>query len=717
MGEFLTTAVLGAVVGSLFALLAFGIVLTYRTTGIFNFAQGAMGMLFAFVFFQLTQGGRVFFLVGSYEQTWTLPVVVALPLTVLVLAPLSGWFLDRILFRRLRTAETHIQIVSTIGLLIAIQGVVAFVWTSSSALRPTPVFPTDLVQVGTFTTPVSRFLTLGLIVMLAVGLLVFLRRAHLGVQMRAVVDRADLAELMGINSARVSSISWGLSMAFAALAGILITPELGGSLDIQALPFMVVPATAAAIVGALRSLPITLLAGVGIGIARTASAIYLEDVTGAVIQATIPFMVLFVALLLPFDWREVRPAVGGGGAGADGGSKPKPFGPGALIATGVGLLVLPLLPFVRSLEFELARVPAYAIMLLGLVVLVGYAGQISLAHASLAGIGAFVAARLVADAGVPFLLAALIAALITVVPAVLLAWRATRLSPLFLGLATLAFGSLVDAIVLNVPSVTNNFAGVPFSRPAILEGPYALYVAGLVVFGLFALVLRNVKVGATGLALVAMRDSSVAAAGTGQSLARLKLIVFSLSALIAGIGGAMIAGTINRASPTDYLTFLSLIFLAVVVVGGVRTPTGALVGAALFVLTPELLPAFFEWLGGSIGVEFQNAQELRNVFFGAAAIGLANNPGGITAQSRAGWNATIGRLLDRGGPATPSSVAASKPFPTHGTWSPAAALDRGLDGMTRKELYAIAQQRDIPGRSSMSREELIEALRYEVPVG
>src|ERR1700730_5669143 len=129
MGLFLFTLFLGIVLGSIYALLAFGLLLTYRTSGVFNFAQGAFGMFFAFVFFQLTQGGAMSFVIGTYTQRWRLPGAVALPLVVIVLAPLFGWLLEAVLFRKLRIAGSIVQVVATIGLLILLTGAASVIWT------------------------------------------------------------------------------------------------------------------------------------------------------------------------------------------------------------------------------------------------------------------------------------------------------------------------------------------------------------------------------------------------------------------------------------------------------------------------------------------------------------------------------------------------------------------------------------------------------------
>lgn len=669
MVEFIQALITGGVVGSLLALLAFGIVLTYRTTGIFNFAQGALGMLFAFLFFQLIDGGRVFLLVAVWEGAPTVPVWVALPLVVLIIAPALGWLLDRILFRHLRGAETHIQIVSTIGLLIAVQGLVAMVWTGTPDISPHDIFPAANLRVGSFTTPLSNFWTMAIAVGLALGLVVFLRSTRTGVRMRAVVDRPELAELVGVDSARVSALSWALSTSFAALAGILVAPVVSASFDLNTLTLLVIPATAAAVVGRLEHLLLVLAGGVAIGVGQSLSQVYGGNTVGPVLQATLPFLVLFGALLLPIDWREVRTEVVQRTAAAREVAVSRRWRIGAAVGLAV-VLILPsdvrlgwpaaldwpplswipaatngVLGWFGQFQPQFARVPGVAVAFLGLVVLVGFAGQVSLAHASLAAVGAITAAHFVADLGFPFLLSALIGGLVAVIPGVILAWRAVRLSPLFLGLATLAFAALMTQLMFNVGPLTDGTRGVRFARTAVLAHPYHYYLAGMGVFLLGALMVRNVRRGSIGLALQAMRDSEVAIRGAGASTVRLKVAVFSLAAFLAGVGGALFAGSGELVEPTAYIELFSLLFLALAVIGGIRYTRGALIGAGLLVLAREMLPVVTDWLSRQLGaVSFHNIDQLPNLLFGVGAIGLATNPGGVVEQSRDGWERFVERL-------------------------------------------------------------------------
>src|SRR5207247_1066406 len=199
MDALISTLFLGAVFGCIYALLAYGLVLTFRTSGVFNFAQGALGMFFAYVYFQLQQGGSMNLVVGVYDMRWHLPVGIALPLVLLVLAPLFGALLEAALFRKLRDAGAVVQIVATIRLLVS---------------------------------------------------------------------------------------------SFAALAGILIVPFFG-SLDTTTLTFLVVAATAGAVLGKLESLPLTLAGAVGVGIAQLLAQKYIHGELGRELRPSIPFLVLF----------------------------------------------------------------------------------------------------------------------------------------------------------------------------------------------------------------------------------------------------------------------------------------------------------------------------------------------------------------------------------------------------------------------------------------
>jgi branched-chain amino acid transport system permease protein len=310
---------------------------------------------------------------------------------------------------------------------------------------------------------------------------------------------------------------------------------------------------------------------------------------------------------------------------------------------------------------QIELVPAMALIFLSLVLVSGYAGQISLCQASLAGFGAFVAAHLVADQRMSLFLAAAIAGLATVPLGAILAWRATRLPPLFLGLATLAFAALMDQAVLTNQRFAHGLVGIPFHRPHLVSGDRAYYLFTLAVFALAALLATNLRRGRNGLALMAMRDSPVGLASVGASVVRLKLVSFCLSAFLAGAGGALFAGARGFANSADWLTPMSELFLALAVIGGISRWPGALLGAAFY----ELWPVVFHQPVFVHNVVFKavfhgELEALLPVFFGLGAIGLAQNPNGVVEQTREGLADARARWRARTAAAPVPAIAADR---------------------------------------------------------
>jgi branched-subunit amino acid ABC-type transport system permease component len=642
----LTTLFLGAVVGSIYSLSAFGLVLSYRASGIFNFAHGAIGMLAAYVYYQLVQGGRVGLVRFDYDQTWHLPTGVALVAVVAILAPAFGWFLDSVLFRRLRDAGEVVKVVATIGLLVSLQGLAGVMWGAGTTLTPTSIFSTRVLAAGDFRAEVEQIATILLTVALAVVLVVFLRYAPLGVRMRAVVDNADIAELSGIDSRRVSGTSWAIGASFAALSGILLAPFFG-SLDPVTLTFFIVAATAAAIAGRLRSFPLTLAGAFGIGMSQLLVQRYAPNDVARQLRPSIPFIVLFGLLFLP-QWRR-RPS--------DRWTVPplppvlKGLSPrDAATRIGIVATVAIVAPFVvgDAWQLHLSRVPAVALIFLSLVVVCGFGGQVSLCQAALAGFGAFVAAHLVADWSVPFFLAVVIAGLATVPIGVFLSFRAANLSPLFLGFATLAFGAVMDEVVFSNGRFSGGLSGIYFERPSFAQSPRVYYLAVLGIFGVVALLVQNLRHSKTGLAFGAMRDSEVGLGALGVDVARLKLTAFSISAMLAGMGGALLSAADNVATPFTYFKFQSLLFLTLAVVGGIGSWLGAFAGAVIFQLIPPFVHESFVSDNVVTRAIFRDQLEaLLPVFFGLGAIGLAHNPHGLVEQIRVWFTPRERRRVER----------------------------------------------------------------------
>jgi branched-chain amino acid transport system permease protein len=285
LANFLTYTILGLVVGCIYALSATGLVVTYTTSGIFNFAHGAFGMIAAFCYWELT-------------VHWHWPALPALLVVVLVGAPLFGGVVERVLVRPLEGASLDVNLVVTVGLFVFLIGLANVAWNPSKTTRTLPeLLIGHKVKIFLVYITFHELIVVITTVVVAVALRLFFARTRTGIAMRAVVDNRDLAEMTGARPARIGQLSWALGAALAALAGVLLAPLQ--QLNIAVLTLAIVAAFPAAVVGRLRSLIGTAAGGLGIGLAVTYAVGYLP-VGGFLskIQGAIPMVVLFVAVIV-----------------------------------------------------------------------------------------------------------------------------------------------------------------------------------------------------------------------------------------------------------------------------------------------------------------------------------------------------------------------------------------------------------------------------------
>ena len=438
------------ITGAVFAIAASGLVVTYSTSGVFNFAHGALGMLCAYIYWDL----RV-----NDHHHWPLlpkgplPAPLALGIVLLVVAPLIGALLYRVVIRGLQGTSEIVKLVVPISVLLAIIGLANWVWKPDRPHSIQPFFGADHKVTLFGVVMLWHDVTILLVaVALALTLRVLLFRTRVGVSMRAVVDDRPLLELNGARPDRVSLVSWMIGVSLSALAGILITPFQGGSLSSTLLTLLVINAFAAAMFGRLRSLPLTFVGAVVLGFA---TRLAFERPTGLMpktfdwsgsLRLAVPMILLFVVLLvLPQDRlrgaivyrtreRFALPSMTDAAAGA------------VALVVGVFLLTRIMTP---SALLTLSDALAASIILTSLVLLVGYAGEVSLATMAFAGIGATVLYHHVghdATSRAGFAAFAVAIAATALVGAVI-AMPALRLRGLYLGLATAAFSIGVEQMV------------------------------------------------------------------------------------------------------------------------------------------------------------------------------------------------------------------------------------------------------------------------------
>ncbi|MHB1710585.1 MAG: ABC transporter permease subunit, partial [Acidimicrobiales bacterium] len=456
------------------------------------------------------------------------------------------------------------------------------------------------------------------------------------------VDNPDLADMVGVHGDHVRRMAWILSTMFAALVGILISPSQG--LDVNELVLVVIYAFAPAVLGRMVSLPLAYIGGLGLGVVVSLLSKYSNSGTAADVEAALPYLALFALLvILGSRLKEVgassrRLAVsahaGAAGAGRAPAARRRVHRAArwrggldrnlALGLGGLGLAVLvPLaVPGPRLIDITFAFV--YALIALTLVVLTGWAGQISLAQFSFVGVGAFTAGHLSGAHGQHFLLAVVVGMAIAVPLGILVGLPSLRLSGLYLALATLAFALIMDDIVFNRSDVSGGLTGITVPRPRIFgisfagrAGFYELVVAAFGVAAIGAYALRS---GPIGRRLHILRDSPLAASTLGVNLTVTKLVVFAACGMVASLGGALYGSLQQAITPIDFMWSTSLALLLLVVLGGRSVISGALIAGAVYGIQQLPIPAS---VGGIIPLAIA-----------AGVVALAQEPEGTVALTR-----------------------------------------------------------------------------------
>jgi branched-chain amino acid transport system permease protein len=638
MTELIGYIIRGIPFGCVFGLVAVGVVLAYKTSGVFNLAFAAQAFLSAAVFYDLRK-----------EDGWD--ILPAFLVAVVLVAPLVGLILDRFLFRYLRGAPTVAKLVTTLGLLVAIPEIVKLWFGRDVKYAPPTIWPWgdfELVHPLGKDYPIWGYeaATVIITVIVVVGLTLLLRYSAVGLRMRAVVESPRMTSLFGINANRVSAFSWALSSFIAGLSGVLIAPVFAEIL-VRDFTALLVAGIAAAAFGMLTSIPLALAGGLFLGILQGILAGYLPagSIVANGLRPSLPFVMLFVLLLLLPGVRR-RTEIVDPLSGVD----PPPPGlaaeersRGLTIATwavGVVVVLVGLVLTVTALDAFwvgiMTQAVIFSVIFLSITVITGMGGQISLAQATFAAVGGFTTAQLFHRLDVPVLVSLLAGTLLAALVGAILAIPVLRLGGIYLALATLAFALMFDSILVPIDWIGGRGVPTPAPRPEFINDDHAFFLFCVVVLTIVGTLVILVRRGTTGKYLDALRGSETAAAAVGISATRSRVIAFALSAGIAGLGGGLITLFEEQANYTgNFVPFLGLFWLLLVVTLGVRTVEGAIQAGLAFVLFPELLKA--------IGLP----SELQYVLFGLAAFNFAKHPEGLVEAGKRQQLAAIQRWLDR----------------------------------------------------------------------
>ncbi len=598
MTEFINLIVAGIVTGSVYAVSASGLVVTYNTTGFFNFAHGAMGMVLAYLFWQLW-------------QAWQLPVLLSLAIVILVAAPLLGAIVERFVARPLHGAVTGIRLAVTLGLLLALLGLAGSIWNQSAVYNVPEFFSGHQVSVGGVNLSYEQLITIAVAIAAAILMRLLFHRTRTGVAMRAVVDDPRLASLSGASSGRISSYAWMIGVMFAALAGILLAPT---TMNMLQLTELVIYGYAAAVVGRLRSLPLTFVGAMMLGIGESLAVGYVP--TGAVtdVTAALPMALLFLALLVIPEVRlsagrvmRVRP--------------PRPARSWTSLSAALALVVAVTIAgsFLSGSDlFTMGEVLVLSLLALSLVPLSGFGGQVSLCQFTFLGLGAL--AMHWVDGG-SSVLGVLAAVGMCAVAGALLAIPVLRLRGLYMALATLAFAVLMDNVFFTSNAIMGAGGTVSVGRPDIFgirfSGDWSFDILLALVLGASIWGIAALRRGVFGRRLVAMNDSSTASATVGLSLVKTKLLVFSLSAGLAGLAGALYGGLSTTVGAAQFQFLNSIVIFVAVTLAGANLFAGAFL-AGLFVA-----------LGPVVGAHVPQVPDFTELLVGVGIVAVGRNPLGV----------------------------------------------------------------------------------------
>lgn len=562
--DLLTFALLGMGVGAIYGIVAQGLVLVYRASGILNFAQTGFLMIGAYIFYEL-----------HVLDGW--PYWAALIVAMLACAAM-GAAVHLVVLRPMREASAVARLIATLGVLGLLSSIATIVYQGNTASVPSSLPATSVTMLPGVRIGLNIIILFGIGVAITAALGLFYRYSSFGRVTSAVAENQLAASVTGHSPDAIATINWALGAALAAFAGVLIAPI--DYLQSGNLVLLIVPAIGAGLAGSFLSFPLALIGGLVLGMAQSVVSLY---VTTPGWSLSIPYILIVGYLMIRGRGIPLRsfvidrlPKVGSG--------RVRPPVVAALAAIMIVLLVVVPPEWSSALTVTLTL----SIITLSVVVITGYAGQLSLAQYILAGVGALAAARLSVNWHFPFLGALLGALIVTSVLGALLALPSLRARGVSLAVATLAAGMVIFDLVLNNYTLSGGQNGVTQNAPDLFGWsidptlhPARYGVTVLVVLVLLGLAVANIRRGDAGRRMLAVRSNERAAAALGVHVYAAKVYAFTVAAGIAGVGGMLYAFLSPTVTSGNFDLLTSINFVTVTVVGGVGNILGAVIGATM----------------------------------------------------------------------------------------------------------------------------------------
>ncbi|HEX4010509.1 MAG TPA: ATP-binding cassette domain-containing protein [Solirubrobacteraceae bacterium] len=602
MTQILLFILLGLGPGALIAGIALGVVLSYRGAGIINLATGGIAMLAGYAFWALRTD-------QLGVQMSTVPaLIVGLLFTAFV-----GVVIELVVFRPLRRASPLAKLVSSLGVLLIAQATVVLAFGTTPQNEPN-VLPQNIVSVFGAVIPIDRFILTGIIIVMAAALWALYRFTRFGLATRAASENQVAAMLGGLSPNLLSMVNTLIASLIAGALGILAASIT--ELDSETLPLQIVPALAAALLARFTSFGIACAAGIGLGVIESliqyVSALSWFPTAGGVPLPGVAELVIFLIIVATMFLRGGRLPSRGDLVEQRLPMAPRPrnLTRTTLIACVICAVALVVLPF----DFREAEINSLigTLMALSLVVLTGYVGQISVVQLSLAGVSGFTISHLAVNAGIGFPLAPLLGTAVAVLLGLITAVSALRVRGVSLAVVTLAAAVAISNFGFLNPTWGGGQTGSPIPDPHLfgldlgpnagfrgLDGNVPSPVFGWVVLAvtiaLCALV-AVVRRGTLGQRMLAVRSNERAAAGAAIDPRRVKLIAFGISALIAGLAGALYGYNFGSVSADRFDAFTALSLIAFAYAGGITLISGAVFAG--LISTQALLPyALDKWFG------------------------------------------------------------------------------------------------------------------------
>ncbi|MDW5594866.1 ABC transporter permease [Conexibacter stalactiti] len=628
MSDLLAFVFLGLGLGAVYAALGLGLVLTYRGSGVLNFAAGASAAYVAYAYLALREEGQLFvgFMIPLTPEGMRLGVPSALTISVLLAAAL-GLVQYFLVYRRLRDVGPLARVVASSGVLLVLQAAVILQF-GAELQNLQPVLTERPVHALGVAVPADRLILAAIVIAIAFALWALFRFTRFGLATRAAAEKRTGAQLIGLSSTRIEATNWVLSSVLGGIVGILVAPMTTLLPDVYTL--MIVPALGAAVLAGFRSFWLAVLGGFGIAISQslltyaetqswypTANGIPLPG-----IKAALPFFVIAVVLFARGRRMPDRLTVAAPKLPAA--PRPSAVRVRMMISAAIAIGALSLLDF--GWRQATINTMIGAIVCLSLIVVTGYIGQLTFESITLGGVAAFVAARLSEDWGIGTPIGPLLGVLIATVVGVLVAIPAIRIRGMQLAVVTLAGAVAVQEVWFRHPNWGGGLQparapapelfGIPFGATdsfwagdgQVPEPGFGLVVLAVLLF--VSILVVNLRRSPSGMRMLAIRSNESAAIGAGVNVARAKLQAFALAGFLGGIAGVLYAYSFGAIGPERFSAITAVSFLAVAYLGGITTVTGAVIAAlgvtqgVMFHLTTSVfgIPSEYYMLAGGLGV-------------------------------------------------------------------------------------------------------------------